>query len=104
MIEGIEKMICLHKNTEEETEGAAESPAAIMVNPATKKHCELQIKTLQNAPRDVAKLKRIIDSKEKRREEDTSMHVFDIQDLVTEIEMLMFVLVLVRKNSGSYCS
>jgi hypothetical protein len=49
-------------------------------------------------------LKRIIDSKEKRREEDTSMHVFDIQDLVTEIEMLMFVLVLVRKNSGSYCS
>jgi hypothetical protein len=50
MIEGIQKMISLHKKVEEETEGA-EPPEIIMVNPATKKHCELQIKTvLQNAP------------------------------------------------------
>ncbi|MGH9926461.1 MAG: hypothetical protein ACRD5B_13905 [Nitrososphaeraceae archaeon] len=34
--------------------------------PATKKHCKLQIKILQTAPRDLAKLKRIIESKEKK--------------------------------------
>jgi hypothetical protein len=80
MIDGIERMICLHKRDErEECDGEASTPkTTILINPATKKHCKLQIKTLQTAPRDVAKLKRIIKAKEKKREEDTSMHVVDM--------------------------
>ena len=97
MIESIQRMICLHKKKE------GEAAPSITINPAIKKHFELQIKTLQTAPRDVWKLERIIKAKEKRREEDISMHVEDMQRLVTEIEMLKLVLFLVNRNSSS-CS
>jgi hypothetical protein len=75
-------MICLNKSDEK----GGEAAASITINPAIKKHFELQIKTLENAPRDVGKLEQIIKAKERRREEDTAMHVEDMQSLVTEIE------------------
>jgi hypothetical protein len=70
------------------------------MNPIIKKHYELQIKTLQNAPRDPDKLERLLKLKE--REKDEAMHVRHIEMLVTEIEMLRVVfciLYLVCRNN-----
>jgi hypothetical protein len=66
------------------------------MNPVIEKYYELQIKTLQNAPRDVEKLERLL--KIKRRQKDEAMHIEDTQRLVTEIEMLKVVLYLVNRN------
>jgi hypothetical protein len=67
------------------------------INPPMKKHLELEIKTLQNAPRDADKLERLL--KRKQREKDEAMHMEDTQRLVTEIEMLKVVSYLVcRRN------
>jgi hypothetical protein len=51
-----------------------------------KKHLELEIKTLQNAPRDAEKLRRLLETKQRQKEE--ADHIEDTQRLVTEIEML----------------
>ena len=67
------------------------------MNPAIKRHFELEIQTLQNAPRDVNKLERLL--KVKRRQKEEAMHVEDTQRLVTEIEMLKVVLYLVNRNN-----
>ena len=61
-----------------------------------KRHLELEIKTLQNAPRDADKLRRLLKLKEKQNEE--AMHIEDTQRLVTEIEMLKVVLYLVCRK------
>jgi methyl coenzyme M reductase beta subunit len=66
------------------------------VNPVMKRHLELEIKTLQNAPRDADKLERLLTVKERQKEE--AMHMEDTQKLVTEIEMLRIVLYLVNMN------
>jgi hypothetical protein len=66
-------------------------------NPIVNKHFELQIKTLQNAPRDANKLERLLKIKERQKEE--AMYMKDIQRLVTEIEMLKVVLYLVNRNN-----
>jgi hypothetical protein len=50
---------------------------------------KLKIKTLQNAPRDPDKLKRLLKIKERQKEE--AMYMEDTQRLVTEIEMLKVV-------------
>ena len=55
-----------------------------------KKHLELEIKTLQNAPRDADKLRKLLELKQRQKEEE-AMHIEDTQRLVTEIEMLMIV-------------
>jgi hypothetical protein len=55
-------------------------------------------KTLQNAPRDEAKLRELLKFKEKENEQAT--HIEDTQRLVTEIEMLKFVLCLVSRDNG----
>jgi hypothetical protein len=60
------------------------------INPAVNKHFKLQIKTLQNAPRDPDKLERLLKLKERKKEEE-AMHIKDIERLVTEIEMLKVV-------------
>jgi hypothetical protein len=65
-------------------------------NPAVNEHFKLQIKTLQNAPRDVDKLERLLKVKETQKEE--AMHIEVMQRLVTEIEMLRVVLYLVCRN------
>jgi hypothetical protein len=65
----------------------------LTLNPATKRHFELQIETLQNAPRDEDKLRELLKLKEKENQRAT--HIEDTQRLVTEIEMLKVVLCLV---------
>jgi hypothetical protein len=47
------------------------------INPVIKKHLELEIKTLQNAPRDAAKVRRLLEVKQRQKEE--AMHIEDIQ-------------------------
>jgi hypothetical protein len=69
-------------------------------NPAINRHFELEIKTLQNAPRDEEKLERLL--KLKRRQKDEAMHIEDTQRLVTEIEMLRVVLLLVRRDMRAH--
>ena len=62
-----------------------------------KRHLELEIRTLEKAPRDEEKLERLLHVKKKQKDE--SMHIEDTQCLVTEIEMLKVVLYLVcRRN------
>lgn len=56
------------------------------MNPATKQHLDLQIKTLQNAPRVPDKLERLL--KIKLRQKEQAMHIEDTKRLVTEIETL----------------
>ena len=38
------------------------------INPAVKKHSELEIKTLQNASRDAAKLRKILEVKQRQKQ------------------------------------
>jgi len=69
----------------------------IRMNPTMKRHLELEITTLQNAPRDPDKLRQLLKVKQRQKEE--ADHMEDTQRLVTEIEMLKVVLYLVsRKN------
>jgi hypothetical protein len=56
------------------------------MSPPQKRHLELQIKTLENAPRDAEKLERLL--KAKRRQKEEAIDIEDTQRLVTEIEML----------------
>jgi hypothetical protein len=65
-------------------------------SPPVNEHFKLQIKTLQNAPRDVSKLEWLLKRKESAKDE--AMHIEDTQRLVTEIEMLKVVLRLVRRD------
>src|SRR5215211_4716418 len=67
------------------------------LNPVMKRHLELEIKTLQNAPRDAAKLRRLLKVKQRQKEE--ADHIEDTQRLATEIEMLKVVLHLVSRKS-----
>jgi hypothetical protein len=66
------------------------------VNPAVNEHFKLQIKTLQNAPRDADKLRRLLQIKQRQKEE--ADHIQDTERLVTEIEMLKVVLYLVARS------
>jgi hypothetical protein len=66
------------------------------LNPITKRHLQLEIKTLQNAPRDADKLRRLLETKQRQKEE--AMHIEDTQRLATEIEMLKVVLCLVSRK------
>jgi hypothetical protein len=68
------------------------------MNPAVKRHLELQIKTLQNAPRDADKLERLLKSKRRQKEEAMEREV--TETLVTEIETLKVVLYLVSRNES----
>ncbi|MFL6487499.1 MAG: hypothetical protein ACJ71D_12430 [Nitrososphaera sp.] len=66
------------------------------MNPAIKRHLELQINTLQNAPRDAGKLERLLKTKRRQKEEATELE--HAESLVTEIEMLKVVLFLVCRK------
>jgi hypothetical protein len=84
----IQKMIdtsqrMLRTNSQGELEG---------MSPPIKKHLELEIKTLENAPRDADRLRRLLQIKQRQKEE--AMHIEDTQRLVAEIEMLKVVLYL----------
>ena len=70
------------------------------INPAMKKHFEREINILKNAPRDPEKLERIIKEKERRRKENR-LPILELHDLVSEIEILEFVLFLVKRSTHS---
>ncbi len=56
-------------------------------SPPVNEHFKLlQIKTLQNAPRDPDKLERLLKVK-KRQKEEKAMHIVDTQRLVTEYRL-----------------
>ena len=66
------------------------------MSPPIKRHLELEIKILQNAPRDADKLEKLLQVK--RRQKEEAEHIEDTQRLVTEIEMLKVVLYLVSRG------
>jgi hypothetical protein len=90
MIDASQRMISLHSQVPGEAQGGWG------INPIMKRHLELEIKTLQNAPRDAEKLRKLLEVKQRQKEE--ADHIEDTQRLVTEIEMLKVVLFLVCRN------
>jgi hypothetical protein len=96
MIEGIRKFLNpQYGNTTPEEEAAA----VIKINPATRKYCELKIKILHDSPRNPDKLRKLLKMKQRQYEKATLAD--EIQPLITEIDMLKFVLFLVNRNSSS---
>ena len=91
MIDASQRMIDVH------TQVPGEAREGWGINPAVKRHLELEIKTLQNAPRDADKLRRLLETKQRQKEEEAD-HIEDTQRLVTEIEMLKVVLSLVCRE------
>jgi hypothetical protein len=73
-----------------------EDPEGIQISAVTKRDFQLQIETLQNAPRDPEKLEEIIEAKE--RESKEARYIEDTERLVPEIEMLKLVLFLVMRG------
>jgi hypothetical protein len=53
--------------------GQEEESEVIKINPAMKRHFELEIKTLQNAPREEGKLRELLKLKENDNEQATHM-------------------------------
>jgi hypothetical protein len=84
-------------NTTPKEEEATAGLAIIMNNPVTENHFELQIKTLKDAPRDPDKLRELLKIKQRQYEKATLAEEIQ-QALVTEIEMLQFVLFLMVRN------
>jgi hypothetical protein len=74
-----------------------EKKAVIKISEAIRKSSELQIRTLQDAPRDSDKLRELL--KKKERQYEKAILADEIQPLVTEIEMIKFVLFLVNRSS-----
>jgi hypothetical protein len=66
------------------------------LSPPQKRHLELEIETLENAPRDAEKLEKLLKAKQRQKEE--AMHIEDTQRMVTEIEMLKVILYLVSRR------
>ena len=60
MIEASQRMISVNSQVGEAREGWG-------INPVIKRHLELEIKTLQNAPRDAAKLRRLLELKQRQK-------------------------------------
>lgn len=74
-----------------------EAAAVITVNPATVKHFELKIKILQDSPRNADNLKEILQAKEKEYEDAQDSE--KIERLITEIDMLKYLLFLVNRRN-----
>jgi methyl coenzyme M reductase beta subunit len=77
MIDASQRMVAV--NSQVGGEGREEGWG---INPAMNRHLELEIKTLQNAPRDAAKLRRLLEIKQRQKEE--ADHIEDTQRLDTE--------------------
>ena len=65
------------------------------MSPSMKKRLELEIKTLENAPRDSDNLERLLQVKQRQKEE--AMHIETHRGSL-QIEMLIVVLYLVCRN------
>jgi methyl coenzyme M reductase beta subunit len=92
MIDASQRMLDVNSRVQ----GEAAKEEGWGINPIMKRHLELEIETLQNAPRDEDKLRELLKLKEKENEKAT--HIEDTQRLVTEIEMLKVVLYLVSRK------
>ena len=90
MIEASQRMIAVNSQL------GGEASEGWGINPVMKRHFELEIKTLQNAPRDADKLRKLLEVKQRQKEE--AMDIEDTQRLVTEIEILKLVLYLVCRK------
>jgi hypothetical protein len=95
MIDGIHFFLNPSNMTPEEQE----KKAVIKISEATRKSSELQIRTLQEAPRDPDKLRELL--KRKQRQYEKAKLADEIQPLLTEIEMLKYVQFLINRNSTS---
>jgi hypothetical protein len=71
MIDASQRMI----DVQSQVQGGAKEGWGL--NPIMKKHLESEIRTLQNAPRDAAKLKRLLEIKQRQKEE--ADHIEDTQ-------------------------
>jgi hypothetical protein len=67
------------------------------LNLVTEIQSELEIKILENAPRNADKLRGILKVKQRQKEEET-MYIGDIEGLGDEIEMLKVVSNLVSRS------
>jgi hypothetical protein len=96
--EGIQRLIAIHPPGQgDEGDGApTHKEPTIEISLASKKHWELQIKTLQDAPRDPETLRQILKDKQEQYEKAEDSE--DIERLVPETEMLKFVLFLVCRK------
>jgi hypothetical protein len=90
MIDASQRMIDVQSKV------TGEAKDGLGLSPIMKKHLELEIRTLQNAPRDLDKLRRLLEIKQRQKEE--ADHIEDTERLVTEIEMLKVVLYLVSRK------
>jgi hypothetical protein len=90
MIDASQRMI----DVQNQVQGEAKEGWGI--DTVMKKHLELEIRTLQNAPRDADKLRKLLEIKQRQKEE--AMHIEDTQRLVTEIEMIKVILYLVSRK------
>jgi hypothetical protein len=90
MIEASQRMLKVN------SQGTGEAIEGWGINPIMKRHLELEIRTLQNAPRDADKLRRLLEVKQRQKEQ--ADHIKDTQRLVSEIEMLKVVLYLVCRK------
>jgi hypothetical protein len=88
-------MISLHNTQEEKEKGITMTKEVIEISLASKTHWELQIRTLQDAPKDPEKLRKILKAKQEEYEKAEDSE--DIERLVPEIETLKFVLYLVSR-------
>jgi hypothetical protein len=61
MIDASQRMITMH------TQVPGEAREGWRINPAVKRHLELEIRALQNAPRDADKLRRLLGKKAKTK-------------------------------------
>jgi hypothetical protein len=71
MIDASQRMIAVNSHV------GGEAKDGWGINPVIKKHLELEIKTLQDAPRDAEKLRRLLELKQRQKEE--AMHIEDTQ-------------------------
>jgi hypothetical protein len=94
-IDGIHFFLNPRNMTPEEQE----KKTVIKISEATQKYCELQIRTLQDAPRNPDKLRELLEKRERQHEEAEDSEVISV--LVKVIETLKFVQFLVNRNSTS---
>jgi hypothetical protein len=62
-------------------------------------YLKLKMKTLQNAPKELKKLERLLKTKE--RESEKAKYAFDIESLVAEIEVLRVIRYLINRNDNN---
>jgi hypothetical protein len=71
MIEASQRMLKVN------SQGGGETREGWGINPVMKRHLELEIRALQNAPRDADRLRQLLETKQRQKEE--ADHIDDTQ-------------------------